>query len=87
MTARKSSRKITKEQFLAEAMRHEPDRQKNIVDLIEQLHAYERKYRIRSEIFFKLLVGTPIEDQNDFLDWAVCYRQYFKIVQSQFIIE
>jgi hypothetical protein len=87
MTARKSFRKITKEQFFAEAMRHEPDRQKSVVDLIEQLHAYEKKYRLRSEIFFKLLVGTPIEDQNDFMDWATCYRQYFKIVQSQLKIE
>jgi hypothetical protein len=87
MPPRKSFRKITKEQFLAEAMRYEPDREKSVIGLIEQLHAYEKKYRMRSEIFFKLLVGTPLEDQNDFPDWATCYRQYFKIVQSQLSIE
>jgi hypothetical protein len=80
---KKSSRKITKEQFLAGAMRYEPDREKMITTLVEQLHAYEKKYRMRSEIFFKLIVGTPLEDQEDFLDWATCYRQYFKLFQAE----
>lgn len=83
MPTRKSSRKITKEQFLAEAMRRETDIEKVIDQIVKQLHAYERKYRMRSEIFFKLIVGTPVEDQPDFLDWAMCYREYFKVFQSQ----
>jgi hypothetical protein len=87
MTARKSFRKIAKDQFLAEARRRELDREKSIIDLIEQLHAYEKKYHMRSEFFFKLFVGTPLIKQDDFPDWAMCYRQYFKIVQSQLSIE
>jgi len=83
MPTRKASSKITKEQFLAEAMRREPNRAKIINALVKQLHAYEKKYRMRSEIFFKLIVGTPLEDQEDFLDWAMCYREYFKVFQSQ----
>lgn len=65
-------------------MSHEPNREKVISELVTQLHVYEKKYRMRSEIFFKLVVGTPLEDQEEFLDWATCYRQYFKIMQSQF---
>jgi hypothetical protein len=84
---KKAFRKITKEQFLAEAMRYEPDREKMISTLVEQLHAYEKKYRMRSEIFFKLIVGTPLEDQEDFLDWATCYRQYFKLFQAELSTE
>jgi len=87
MSTRKASSKITKEQFLAEAMRREPKREKIINALVKQLHAYEKKYRMRSEIFFKLIVGTPLEDQHDFLDWAMCYREYFKIFQSQLSAE
>ncbi|MGH7600488.1 MAG: hypothetical protein ACREOI_29385 [bacterium] len=68
-------------------MLYEPDREKIISTLVEQLHAYEKKYRMRSEIFFKLIVGTPLEDQEDFLDWATCYRQYFKLFQAELSTE
>jgi hypothetical protein len=88
MRKQKTLPQITKEQFLAGIMsRGEPDREKIINDLVTQLHAYEKKYRMRSEIFFKLIVGTPVEDQEEFLDWAMCYRQYFKLVQSQLSAE
>jgi tRNA A37 methylthiotransferase MiaB len=87
MPARKTPLKITKEQFFAEAMSREPNREKIIIKLVDQLHAYEKKYRLRSEIFYKLIVGTPLEDQEDFLDWATCYRQYFKVFQSQLSAE
>jgi hypothetical protein len=85
MAKRKNSPPITKEQFLARVMAHEPpNREKIIKEILEELHAYEMKYRMRSEIFFKLIVGTPLEDQADFLDWAMCYREYLQIFQSQF---
>lgn len=88
MSKRKNSPPITKEQFLARVMsREEPDRGKIIKEILEELHAYEMKYRMRSEIFFKLIVGTPLEDQDDFLDWAMCYREYLQIFQSQFTPE
>ena len=87
MPKRKNSPSITKEQFLARVMSHEPDLDKAIGELVEQLHAYEKKYRMRSEIFFKFIVGTPAEDQEDFLDLATCYRQYFKIAQFELSAE
>jgi hypothetical protein len=75
---------ITKEQFLARVMSHEPDREKIVKGVLQELHAYEMKYQMRSEIFFKLFAGTPLEDQADFLDWAMCYRGYLQMFQSQF---
>lgn len=84
MSKRKNSSPITKEQFLARVMSREvPDRGKIIKEILEELHAYEMKYRMRSEIFFKLIAGTPLEDQADFLDWAMCYRGYFTILQNE----
>jgi len=87
MPARRKTFKMTKEQFFAEAISRQPDRVRSMAKLAKQLQAYENKYRIRSEIFYKLIVGTPLEDQEDFLDWAACYRQYFKIFQSQLSAE
>jgi len=85
MPKRKKSPPLTKEQFLARVMsREEPDREKIIKDILEELHAFEMKYRMRSEIFFKFIVGTPLEDQPDFLDWGMCYREYLQIFQTQF---
>jgi len=84
MRKQKASNKITKEQFLARVMSHEPDREKIVKEILQELHAYEMKYQMRSEIFFKLFAGTPLEDQPDFLDWAMCYRGYLQIFQSQF---
>jgi hypothetical protein len=87
MPKRKNLPKITKEQFLARVMsREEPDRGKIIKEILEELHAYEMKYRMRSEIFFKLIVGTPLEDQPDFLDWAMCYRGYFTMIQNEIVL-
>jgi len=79
MPARGKTFKMTKEQFFAEAMSRQPDRVRSMAKLAKQLQTYENKYRIRSEIFYKLIVGTPLEDQEDFWDWAACYSQYFKI--------
>ena len=38
-------------------------------------------------IFYKLIVGTPAEDTPDFIGWAMCYRSYFRTLQSKFSIE
>ncbi|MCI0618341.1 hypothetical protein L0244_35640 [bacterium] len=78
---RNSSQK-DKDQSLAEVLCFEPNREKTIDEIIQQLHAFEKKYRMRSEIFFKLFVGTPLERQDEFHEWAICYRQYFKILQN-----
>jgi hypothetical protein len=87
MPKRKNLPQITKEQFLARVMSCKPDREKVIRDLLRELHAYEMKYEMRSEFFYKLVVGTPLEDQPDFLDWAMCYREYLQAFQSQVMPE
>ncbi len=87
MPKRKPAPKITKEEFLARVMSSEPDREKVIRKILEELHSYEMKYGMRSEIFFKLFAGTPVEDQHDFLEWVMCYREYLQIFQSQFSAE
>jgi hypothetical protein len=38
----------------------------------------------RSEVFDAVIPGTPAEDQPDFLNWAICYRSYFRALQSKF---
>ena len=54
-----------------------------IADLADQLHTYETKYNMRSEVFHALIVGTPAEDTPDFLNWATCYRSYFRALQTK----
>ena len=75
------------EEFLARVISHETDRKQVLRVLLEKLHAYEIKYRIRSEIFFKLFAGTPLIKQPDFLDWANCYHEYFRVFLAQFRID
>jgi len=53
----------------------------------EELYQYEKKYKMRSEVFFKIIVGTPAEDTPDFLTWASCYRSYFRLFQSKFSVK
>jgi hypothetical protein len=51
---------------------------------VDELQRYERKYGMRSEVFYALIPGTLAEDQPDFLNWAICYRSYFRALQSKF---
>ena len=55
-----------------------------IANMVDELQRYERKYGMRSEIFYALIPGTPVEDQPDFLNWAICDRSYFRALQSKF---
>ena len=50
----------------------------------EELQHYERKYGMRSEVFGALIPGIPAEDQADFIIWPMCYRSYFRALQSKF---
>lgn len=74
--------KISKDEFIQKIGNLELSADRALTKLAEQLHQYEKKYSIRSEIFYKLLVGTPAEDTPDFLNWAMCYRSYFRTLQS-----
>ncbi len=78
--------KMSKEKFIREISNLELSTDTAIAKLSQQLHEYEEKYNLRSEIFNKLIVGTPAEDTPDFIGWAMCYRSYFRTLQSKFSI-
>jgi len=52
--------------------------------LLNELQRYEQKYGMRSEICYTLIAGTPAVDHPDFLQWAMCYRSYFRALQDKF---
>lgn len=84
MNKKKSETRLTKEEFLERMQNRKLSNSKAIDKLTQQLCEYEQKYNMRSEVFYKLIVGTPLEDQPDFIDWAMCYRAYFRALQSKF---
>ena len=87
MNPESKSRKMSKEEFNKKVSNLELSSNKAIAKLAVQLHKYEKKYNLRSEIFYKIIVGTPAEDTPDFISWAMCYRTYFRTLQSKFSIE
>ena len=74
-------------EFLEKALTRQLTNDEVTARLTQQLHAYEKKYNMRSEIFYKLIVGTPLEDQPDFIDWSMCYRTYFRLLSSKFSLD
>jgi hypothetical protein len=78
---------MSREKFIQKMTNNELSTDKTIAKLSQQLHEYEEKYNLRSEIFYKLIVGTPAEDTPGFIEWAMCYRSYFRTLQSKFSIE
>jgi Rad3-related DNA helicase len=80
-------KRLTKREFLQRVLNGQLTSDRALARLTERLHEYEKKYKMRSEVFYKLIVGTPAEDQPDFLAWAICYRGYFRAVQAQLSAE
>ncbi len=78
---------MTKNKFAQKVSNLELSTDTAIAKLSQQFHEYEKKYNLRSEIFYKLIVGSPLEDTPDFIAWAMCYRSYFRTLQSKFSIE
>lgn len=60
-----------------------PTKQEAINDLKRILNTYEEKYNISTEAFAKKVIGTPAEDEPDFLNWAIHYDCYSKIVNGK----
>jgi len=75
---------IKKQQFIHRVKNGSLSADKVIAELAAELNIYEQKYNMRSEVFYKLIAGTPSEDSPDFINWAICYRSYFKAMQSKF---
>jgi len=84
MSSQKKTRGITKKQFVKVITRGNLSADQAIGKMVNELQLYERKYGMRSEVFYALIAGTPAEDQPDFLNWAICYRSYFRALQSKF---
>ena len=68
----KTETRLTREEFFERMQNRKLSSAKAIAELTQQLYEYEQKYNMRSEVFYKLIVGTPLEDQPDFIDWAMC---------------
>ena len=84
MSSHKKPRRMTKKQFVKVVARGTLSADQAIGKMVDELQLYERKYGMRSEVFYALIPGTPAEDQPDFLNWAICYRSYFRALQSKF---
>lgn len=84
MTTRKAPRPLSKKQFVKLVETGTLTTDRVIGKMVDELQLYERKYGMRSEVFYALIPGTPAEDQPDFLNWAICYRSYFRALQSKF---
>jgi hypothetical protein len=87
MSTIRKVKKLTREDFIKKVMSGSLSTDRAITQLTEQLHQYEKKYNMRSEVFYKLIVGTPAEDHPDFLSWAMCYRSHFRVLKTKFSIE
>ena len=84
MSTGKTVRRMSKKQFVKIVARGTLSADRVIGKMVDELQLYERKYGMRSEVFYALISGTPAEDQPDFLNWAICYRSYFRALQSKF---
>ena len=84
MAVRKTSQRMTKKEFLTKVTHGTLSTDQVIGKMVDELQRYERKYGIRSEVFYALIPGTPAEDHPDFLQWAICYRSYFRALQAKF---
>lgn len=78
---------MTKKEFLEKLTRGTLTVDHVIAKMVEELQRYEQKYGMRSEVFYALIAGTPAEDHPDFLQWAICYRSYFRAFQAKFPIK
>jgi len=78
-----NSERLDQAQFQERLAHAGRDRERALTELTEQLHHYEKKYGMRSEAFYQLIVGTPADDTPDFIDWAVSYRNYFRALRGQ----
>lgn len=84
MATRKTEKRMTKREFLEKVTQGTLSADHVTTKIVEDLHRYEQKYRMRSEIFYALIAGSPAEDHPDFLQWAICYRSYFRAFQARF---
>jgi len=84
MAAKKTPKRMTKKEFLEKVTHGNLSTDHAAAKMVEELQRYEKKYGMRSEVFYALIAGTPAEDHPDFVQWAICYRSYFRAFQTKF---
>ena len=84
MAVRRTLKHMTKKEFLKKVTHGTLSADQVIGKMVDELQQYERKYGMRSEVFYALIPVTPAEDHPDFLQWAICYRSYFRALQARF---
>ena len=84
MAVRRTLKHMTKKEFLKKVTHGTLSADQVIGKMVDELQRYERKYGMRSEVFYALIPGTPAEDHPDFLQWAICYRSYFRALRAKF---
>jgi hypothetical protein len=84
MPGRKTRQRMSKKEFVKKISQGALSVDKVIGKMVDELQCYERKYGMRSEVFYALIPGTPAEEQPDFINWAICYRSYFRAFHSKF---
>ena len=87
MKTKESPKIMTKKRFIHQVTSGTLSTDKVLTKLTEDLYSYEKKYNMRSEVFYNLIVGTPAEDSPDFINWAICYRSYFRTLQFKFPVK
>ena len=84
MAGRRTLKRMSKKEFLKKVTYGTLTADHVIGKMVDELQRYERKYGMRSEVFYALIPGTPAEDHPDFHQWAICYRSYFRALQAKF---
>lgn len=71
------------EEFYNYFSTHRAPKEKTIGDLERQLRFYEQKYNMSTEEFVNTIVGTPAEDEFDFMVWSGYYRSYQRLTNGK----
>lgn len=75
---------MTEEDFIKMVVNARPTTEEVIAYLTDELSEYEKKYKMRSEVFYdryNRMAGTPECDQPDFIAWAICYRSFLRVTR------
>lgn len=52
-----------------------------VIKRVEQrLAAFEQKYGMTSEQFYRTIAGTPAEDEPEYVEWKIEYQSYMRLI-------
>jgi len=68
------------EEFYEYVMQRQLPKEKVIERVKGRLAEFEHKYGMTSEEFYRTIVGTPAEDEVDFIEWKIEYHIYLRLV-------